>query len=79
MDIVVENFLENICNRAWVIIYEYIDEENHHEHMKCKNCWNIIEFDDSEIHKYLEKIAIKNNFKLLKHSVNLEGICEECR
>ena len=70
--------LENICNRAWVIIYEYIDEENHHEHMKCKNCWKIIEFDDSEIHKYLENIAKKHNFKLLKHSVNLEWLCEDC-
>jgi Fur family ferric uptake transcriptional regulator len=70
--------LENICNKSGVIIYEYIDENNHHEHMKCKNCWKIIEFDDTEIHKYLEKIAKKNNFKLLKHSINLEGLCDEC-
>jgi len=70
--------LENICNRNWVIIYEYIDENNHHEHMKCRNCWIIIEFNDEEIHSFLEKIAKNNNFKLLKHSVNLEWLCKKC-
>ena len=73
------NIIDNICNKNWIIIYEYIDENNHHEHMRCQNCWIIIEFDDSEIHKYLENISKKNNFKLLKHSVNLEWICEKCR
>jgi Fur family ferric uptake transcriptional regulator len=70
--------LENICNKNWVIIYEYLDENNHHEHMKCRNCWIIIEFDDSKIHKYLEEIAESNNFKLLKHSINLEWLCKDC-
>jgi Fe2+ or Zn2+ uptake regulation protein len=32
----------------------------------------LIEFDDSEVHKYLEKIAKKYDFKLLSHSINLE-------
>ena len=72
------NILENICNKNWVMIYEYVDEDNHHEHMKCKNCWKIIEFDDSLIHKDLFKIAKKHNFKLLSHSINLEGLCEDC-
>jgi len=71
--------VESICNKSWVIIYEYRDENNHHEHLKCKNCWKIIEFDDSEIHKFLEKIAKKYNFKLLNHSINLEWLCEKCR
>jgi Fur family ferric uptake transcriptional regulator len=70
--------LENICNKNWVIIYEYIDEENHHEHMKCKNCWEIIEFNDIEIHSYLNKIAEEYNFKLLNHSINLEWLCKNC-
>jgi len=71
--------VESICNKSGVIIYEYKDENNHHEHLKCKNCWKIIEFDDSEIHKFLEKIAKKYNFKLLNHSINLEWLCEKCR
>ncbi len=71
--------LENICNRSWVLIYEYIDKNNHHEHMKCKNCGKIIEFDDEIIHKDLEEIAKKYDFKLLAHSITLEGLCEECK
>ena len=70
--------LENICNKNWIITYEYIDEFNHHEHMKCQNCWKIIEFNDEEIHSFLENISIKNKFKLIKHSINLEWLCEGC-
>lgn len=71
--------VESICNKSGVIIYEYTDENNHHEHLKCKNCWMLIEFDDSEVHKYLEKIAKKYDFKLLSHSINLEWLCKKCR
>lgn len=71
--------LENICNKSWVLIYEYIDEKNHHEHMKCKNCGKIIEFDDEIIHNDLEKIAKKYDFKLLNHSITLEWLCRECK
>ncbi len=70
------NILENICNRNWVVIYEYVN--NHHEHMNCKNCWKIIEFDDKKIHKYLEEIAKNYEFKLLNHSINLEWLCKDC-
>ena len=72
------NILDRICNKNWIIIYEFIDEKNHHEHMKCQNCWKIIEFDDSEIHNFLEEISKKNKFKLLKHSIILEWLCEKC-
>jgi len=80
LNLFLENWvLKNVCNKWWTIIYEYIDQKNHHEHLKCKKCWKIIEFDDSKIHKYLEEIAKKYDFVLLDHSINLEGLCGECR
>ena len=72
------NILKNIYNDSGQNIYEYNDNRKHHEHMKCKKCWIFIEFDDSEIHNFLEKIAKDNNFKLLNHSINLEWFCENC-
>ena len=50
----------------------------HHDHLICTSCGKIIEFLDNEIEKRQDKIAKKNNFKILSHSMQLYGICEDC-
>ena len=50
----------------------------HHDHLICTSCGAIIEFMDNEIEKRQNKIAKKNNFKILSHSMQLYGTCEEC-
>jgi len=50
----------------------------HHDHLICTSCGKIIEFLDTEIEKRQDKIAKKNNFKILSHSMQLYGTCKEC-
>ncbi|NQY93624.1 MAG: transcriptional repressor [Campylobacteraceae bacterium] len=50
----------------------------HHDHLICTSCGKIIEFLDNEIEKRQDKIAKKNNFKILSHSMQLYGTCEDC-
>jgi len=50
----------------------------HHDHLICTSCGKIIEFLDNEIEKRQDKIAKKNNFKILSHSMQLYGTCKEC-
>lgn len=50
----------------------------HHDHLICKNCGLIIEFEDKEIEKKQEKIADANGFRLTGHIMQLYGICEKC-
>ena len=52
--------------------------KSHHDHLICTSCGKIIEFMDNEIEKRQEKIAKKNNFKILNHSMQLYGTCEDC-
>ncbi len=51
----------------------------HHDHMICKTCEEIIEFEDDEIEKKQEEIAKKHDFKLTSHLMQLYGICKECQ
>lgn len=51
----------------------------HHDHIICKNCGLIIEFENSEIERKQEEIAEKNNFKLTGHLMQLYGICKSCQ
>lgn len=50
----------------------------HHDHMICKNCDAIIEFEDSLIENRQIEIAKKHNFTLTGHLMQLYGICDEC-
>ncbi|TKX32647.1 Fur family transcriptional regulator [Campylobacter aviculae] len=50
----------------------------HHDHMICKNCGKIIEFENSIIERQQALIAKEYNFKLTGHLMQLYGICGDC-
>lgn len=51
----------------------------HHDHMICKSCNTIIEFEDKQIEKLQQKIADEKQFKLTGHIMQLYGICGKCQ
>ena len=50
----------------------------HHDHLICKNCGDIVEFEDDDIEKRQEKIAKKYGFILTGHLMQLYGLCKTC-
>lgn len=50
----------------------------HHDHMICKNCGKIIEFENLIIERQQSLIAKEYNFKLTGHLMQLYGICGDC-
>ena len=50
----------------------------HHDHMICRRCGTIIEFEDSTIEKRQANIAKEHGFKLTGHMMQLYGVCKEC-
>ncbi|MDR3345722.1 MAG: transcriptional repressor [Campylobacteraceae bacterium] len=51
----------------------------HHDHMICKNCGEIIEFEDKAIERRQQQIARERDFKLTGHLMQLYGICGICQ
>lgn len=51
----------------------------HHDHMICKSCGKIIEFEDDEIEQKQLEIASKYGFKLTGHIMQLYGVCKDCQ
>ena len=51
----------------------------HHDHMICKVCEEIIEFENDNIEKIQEDIAKQYDFKLTGHLMQLYGICKKCQ
>jgi Fur family transcriptional regulator, ferric uptake regulator len=53
--------------------------KEHHDHMICTECGSITEFVDEEIEKRQRSIADKHGFLMKDHSMQIYGICAECR
>ena len=50
-------------------------DHHHHHHIVCVQCGKVGEFDACR----LEKVKEVDGFKVLKHFVQLEGLCAGCR
>ncbi|MCV6607147.1 MAG: transcriptional repressor [Campylobacterales bacterium] len=73
-----ENIVTSISFGANGKKYEY-GGKDHHDHMICNKCGRLIEFCDDTIEKQQEKIAKKARFKIVNHSMQIYGICQECQ
>lgn len=50
----------------------------HHDHLICKHCGKIVEFEDENIENRQLKIAKDHGFTLTGHLMQLYGICTQC-
>ena len=60
------------------IVYEFNHGE-HHDHLICIKCKKVEEFQDPAIAKRQAALAIKYNFILRYPSLNMYGICKDCK
>ncbi|MDD3861995.1 MAG: transcriptional repressor [Candidatus Gracilibacteria bacterium] len=60
--------------------YCIVEEGDHHHHFYCKQCGHAEELPHSlceKIHK-VETQLKSRNFKIIKHSLEIEGLCAKC-
>jgi Fur family ferric uptake transcriptional regulator len=60
------------------IRYEHLHLGQHHDHMVCTKCNQIIEFNDPGLESLQMRIAASHGFHLLQHKMELYGICSKC-
>ncbi len=58
--------------------YEPLYGHEHHDHLICLKCGKFIEVSSPEIEKLQEKIAKSEGFILMRHRLELYGICKRC-
>ncbi len=57
--------------------YEIIGE-GHHDHFICERCGKIIEFQNPQLECLQREIAEELGVELVRHKMELYGICQEC-
>ncbi|WP_187263270.1 Fur family transcriptional regulator [Pontibacter beigongshangensis] len=50
-----------------------------HDHVICTECHKVVEFCDPRIHNIQTMVGELLNFRILHHSLNLYGVCGDCR
>jgi Fur family ferric uptake transcriptional regulator len=58
--------------------YEFGVKE-HHDHIICKECGEILEFIDEEIETRQNEIVKKYGYKIISHNLQIFGICPTCQ
>lgn len=61
------------------VYYEHLIGHHHHDHLVCLKCERIYEFENAEIEDMQKKVATKEKFIPLTHSLKIFGICKNCR
>jgi Fur family ferric uptake transcriptional regulator len=59
--------------------YEPVPGREHHEHMVCVSCGEILEFVQDEIERLQDQVCREHGFRPLSHTLQIHGICERCR
>lgn len=71
-------FIEAVETGRGEVVYEHILGHEHHDHMVCRVCGKIAEFQDEEIEALQRKNAEKLGFIMTGHMLRLSGVCGDC-
>ncbi len=58
--------------------YEQTFGRNHHDHMLCISCGNVIEFYSEALEDLQKKICRKKGFEGVTHTLEIKGYCGKC-
>jgi len=58
--------------------YEHTYGQDPHDHMVCRRCGRIIEFDAAEVLRLRAALAATQRFHALSHRFQIVGLCEAC-
>jgi len=60
-------------------VFEHVHVGRHHDHLTCVACGRVIEFAEEAIEVLQTHVAEKYGFRLVRHTLDLRGVCPACR
>lgn len=59
--------------------FEQAVDANHHDHLICEGCGEIVEFECQEIEDLQVAMAERHRYTLTRHRLELFGLCPRCQ
>lgn len=60
-------------------MYETAGDTAHHDHLICIECGHVLEFENQEIELQQDRVARSFGFSLVRHKLELYGLCSKAR
>jgi Fur family ferric uptake transcriptional regulator len=61
------------------IKYRLCEIEDHHHHIICKACGNVVELDFCDISDWSRKVTESTGYQVIDHQLNFYGFCKTCK
>ena len=71
-------FIEAVETGRGEVVYEHVLGHEHHDHMVCRVCGRIAEFQDKGIEALQRQNAARLGFIMTGHMLRLSGVCADC-
>jgi Fur family ferric uptake transcriptional regulator len=59
--------------------YKLCELEEHHHHIICKACGNVVELNFCDISDYSKKVTESTGYQVTDYQLNLYGFCKACK
>ena len=59
--------------------YKLCELENHHHHIICRGCGNVVELNFCDISDWSKKVTESTGYQVVDHELNFYGFCKACR
>jgi len=59
--------------------YKLCELEDHHHHIVCKSCGNVVELSFCDISGWTKKVSEFTGYQVIDHQLNFYGICKDCK
>ena len=59
--------------------YKLCESENHHHHIVCKACGNVVELNFCDISDWSRKVTESTGYQVVDHQLNFYGFCKACK
>ena len=66
------------CADEGVRTFEHAFNHEHHDHLLCSGCGQVVEFKDEEIEAAQEAVYRRFGFRSMGHRLELLGLCPDC-
>jgi len=59
--------------------YKLCELEDHHHHIVCKACGNVMELNFCDISGWSKKVSESTGYQVIDHQLNFYGLCKNCK
>jgi Fe2+ or Zn2+ uptake regulation protein len=72
-------FVFKIINGRPGVKYKLCELEDHHHHIICKACGNVVELNFCDISDWSKKVTESTGYQVVDHQLNFYGFCKSCK